>query len=149
MRRVYSLAALLAAVSFTAAAHVPALSQPSPSPAPIPSASPAAPAPPAATDTLLPKARAEFDAWQSGKIDLSRYVAEAAAIFTPDFVTKLSDQYLKPLGAVKSFTQLRSETVQGATLYFYRAVCDKGSIDQAISWNDAGKVQYIRFIPLP
>ena len=103
----------------------------------------------ASPDPLLAKARGEFDAWQSGKIDLSRYIPEAAAQFTPDLVSQLSTQFLKPLGAVKTFTQLRVVTVQGAVVHVYRVVAEKGSIDEAISWDDAGKIQFIRYIPVP
>ena len=119
---------------------------PGPVTSPAPGGSPAAVASP---DPLLAKARGEFDAWQSGKIDLSRYIPEAAAQFTPDLVSQLSTQFLKPLGAVKTFTQLRVVTVQGAVVHVYRVVAEKGSIDEAISWDDAGKIQFIRYIPVP
>jgi len=145
--------AAFAAASLVLFALGPALAEP---PSPGPTASPAAPAAspapatspaPPADPLLHAKARAEFDAWATGKIDLSHYIPDAAPIFTPEFVAQLSNQYLKPLGAVKTFTQVRVVTMQGARVIVYRAVCEKGSIDQAISWNDAGTIQYIRFVP--
>jgi hypothetical protein len=167
--RVHLFTALAAVSSFLLAAPLAAHAQagaPSPSPgaaappspvsSPGPAASPRAGASPAATpagaatpDPMLPKARGEFDAWQSGKIDLSRYIPDAAAQFTPDLVTQLSTQFLKPLGAVQTFTQLRVVTTQGAVIHVYRVVAERGSIDEAISWNDAGKIQFIRFLPVP
>lgn len=115
-----------------------------PSPAPVPASSPA---PAASADANLAKARGEFEAWQNGKIDLARYIPEAAAQFTDATVKSISDQALKPLGAVKTITQIRVVTTPVAMIYVYHVVCANGAIDMAISWNAAGKIQYIQFVP--
>jgi hypothetical protein len=125
---------------------------PQPSGGPSPGASPVpvpvtSPAPAGTTDANAAKARIEFEAWQNAKIDLSHYIPEAAAQFTDAVVKSLSDQALKPLGAVKTITQTRVVTTPVATIYVYHVVCANGAIDQAISWNSAGKIQYIQFVP--
>jgi len=114
----------------------------SPAPAPVPS-----PLPSAVASANLAKARAEFDAWQNAKIDLSHYIPEAAPQFTDAVVKSISDQYLKPLGAVKTFTLGSTVIAPAAMIFVYHAVCANGAIDEAISWNAAGKIQYIRFVP--
>ena len=140
-----TLAAVAPALAQTAAPSPQPSSAPSPaSPAPAPQASPVSSAAAAAN---LAKARAEFEAWQNAKIDLSRYIPEAATQFTGAAVKSISDTYLKPLGAVKTFTQIRVVTTPAAVIYVYHSVCANGAMDQAISWNDAGKVQFIRFVP--
>lgn len=117
---------------------------PAGSPAPVPASTPASAA---TADANAAKARAEFEAWQNAKIDLSHYIPEAAAQFTDAFVKSLSDQALKPLGAVKTITQIRVVTTPVATIYVYHVVCANGAIDQALSWNAAGKIQYLQFVP--
>ncbi len=116
---------------------------PAASASPAPAASPA----PTATKEQTAKARAEFDAWQAGKIDLDRYVAEAKPQFSDAMVSQLSTAYLKPLGAVRSFTLTDKGPYQGMTVYAFRAACANGTIDELISWNGAGKIQFIFFRP--
>jgi len=60
-------------------------------------------------------------------------------MFGDAFVKQLSDQYLKPLGALKTFTLLRTVSSQDAVVYVYHAVCEKGATDEAISWNEAAE----------
>ena len=126
-----------------AAAASPAAS-PAGSPAPAPATSPA---PAASADPNVVKARVEFEAWQNGKIDLSHYIPEAVTQFTDAVVKSISDQSLKPLGAVKSVALLRTATVPGAVIYVYHVVCANGAVDESLSWNAAGKIQFIQFDP--
>jgi hypothetical protein len=121
----------------SASASVPASASPAPAISPASSPSP----------ELAAKARAEFVAWQSAKIDSTRYIPEAKTQFTPTFVNDISSKYLKPLGTLQSITQIQKTTAQAAQIYVYRVVCDKGTMNMAISWNDAGLVQFIRFVP--
>jgi hypothetical protein len=114
-----------------------------PSAAPTPAASPA----PTPAPAMSAAARAEFEAWQNGKIDLTHYIPEAKAQFTDDAVSQISKQYLHPLGAIKSFTYVRQMTVQGMTVYIYLATCANGSLEELISWNADGKVQFIFYRP--
>lgn len=124
-----------------------------PSPSPAPTASPVAvPTPsPAPGPTPAPRisaaARAEFEAWQAGKIDLDHYFAEARVRFTDTTVKQIASQYLQPLGAVTAFTYVRQMVVSGQTLYVFRATCANGSVDELISWDSAGKIQFIYFRP--
>lgn len=133
--------------------------QPGPvaSPSGSPSPSPGAFAASTPSPELAARARAEFLAWQSGTIDLSRYSSDAHAQFIPDaaagraqfsaaFVAARHAR-LQSLGTLVSFTQLRKTTTQGAQIYVYRAIGDKGLEDMAISWNEDGLVQYIAFLP--
>jgi hypothetical protein len=133
------------------AATAPASPGMSPAPAvtPAPSASPSpgvSPAPAASADPNLVKARAEFEAWQSGKIDLSHYIPEAVKQFTDAVVKQISKQSLRPLGAIKTFTQIRVVTTPVAQIFVYHAMCANGAMDEAISWDAAGKIQYIQFV---
>jgi hypothetical protein len=117
-----------------AAAPAPAVTAtPTPGPAPAPA--------------LVGAARAEFEAWQSGKIDLSRYIPEARAQFTDSAVNQISSKYLRPLGPVKTFTFVHQMVVGGMVVYVFRAACANGTLDELISWNSAGKVQFIFFRP--
>jgi hypothetical protein len=119
---------------------------PVPSPNPSPLETPAIVAPASIpSPELAAKARAEFDAWQRGKIDLNRYFPAARAQLSNATVTDISTQVLKPLGALSSFTQLRKTTYHGMSLYVFRAVCANGAVDQMISWDDTGHILFILF----
>lgn len=117
------------------------------SPAPAGSTAPAAGPAPTASPELTAKARAEFVAWQSGKIDQSRYIPEAKARFTPEFVADVAAKYLKPIGTLSAFTQIQKTTYQGSDIYVYRAAGDKSTINMVVSWNPSGLIQFIRFVP--
>jgi hypothetical protein len=115
---------------------------------------PPATAAPAATATLTPgparspavvsAARAEFEAWQSGKIDASRYSAYARTQFTDATVAQVS-QGLQTLGPIKTFTFVRQLTIQGMKVDVFRAACANGSFDELIAWDSAGKIPFIYF----
>jgi hypothetical protein len=129
-----------------------ATTMPSPSPAPAAASSAApTPAPAPAGPTPAPRisaaARAEFEAWQAGKIDLDHYIPEARARFTDTTVKQISSQYLQPLGALTTFTYVRQMVVSGQTLYVFRATCANGSAEELLSWDSAGKIQFIYFRP--
>jgi hypothetical protein len=94
---------------------------------------------------LAARARAEFAAWQDGKIDLDRYLPASRGQFGPTTVTDISTQVLKPLGTLTSFTQIRRTTYHGMSLYVFRAVCANGAVDQMISWDDAGRIVFVLF----
>jgi hypothetical protein len=136
-------ARVLARADSADAAPTAAPSAAAPSPTPAPAMSPA----PTPAPAMSAAARAEFEAWQSGKIDLTHYIPEAKAQFTDSAVSQISAQYLHPLGAVKTFGYVRQMTVQGMTVYVYLATCANGSLEELISWNADGKVQFIFFRP--
>jgi hypothetical protein len=109
-------------------------------PAPRASASPAAANPAPGTAEA---ARVEFISWQDRRITYSHYISEAREAFPPLTVATISLQRLKPLGMLKSFTQVAGGPSHG--VYQFRAVCENGTIDMVISWNDSGKIQFIAF----
>jgi hypothetical protein len=94
---------------------------------------------------LAAKARAEFNAWQSGKIDLDRYLPAVRGRFGAATVTDISAHVLAPLGSLTSFTQIRRTTYEGMSLYVFRAVCANGAVEQMMSWDDAGRILFIFF----
>jgi hypothetical protein len=147
---------LLAGVLLSGLAFAPAAAaEPEASPAPAASA----PAP-AETDRPLPppvasvpspeiaaRARAEFEANKSGKIDRTRYTPEMNARITDGALAELSSA-LRSLGTVKTFTQVRKITSGTLTLYVFRVECEKPPlIEVAIGWDPAGKVDYLQLGP--
>jgi hypothetical protein len=138
-----------------------------PSPAPVP-ASPAAPALPAASGAPAPaaepgtlpppaasspspevaaRARAEFEANRSGKIDRTHYTTEMNARISDTALAEASSA-LKALGPVKGFVQVRKITQGALTLYVFRIECEKPpAVEEAIAWNAAGKVDFLQFVP--
>jgi hypothetical protein len=124
-----------------AEAEVPA----APSPEPSPSASgPAASIP---SPEIAARARAVFDANRAGKIDRSAY--------TPDMSAKISDAglarvaaELRSLGDVKSFVQVRRIRVGSTIAYVFRIETQKPPVvEETISWDAAGKIDFLQFGP--
>lgn len=115
---------------------------------------PASTAPSAAPESspspeLTAKARAEFDAWENGKIDRSRYTTHANAQMTDALVAEVAAR-LKPSGEIKALTPLRETTAQGMQIHVYRVSCANGpALEELISWDSAGKIQLIYFRPEP
>jgi hypothetical protein len=112
------------------------------SPAP-PATSPASPAP-----ALVAAARTELEAWQSGKLNLDHYIPELRPRLDEAAVARVSPQ-VQGYGAVKTFSYAERMLVQGVAVFVFRAVCANGTLDELISWNSAGKVQFIYFRPAP
>jgi len=119
---------------------------------PPPAATPApddAAARPAATATVSPeiaaRARVELDAARSGSVDRTHYAPEITAHLTDASVSEVSS-VLKPLGAVKSFTQVRKISQGSLILYVFKVEFEKPPIiEEAIAWNAAGKVEFLQF----
>jgi hypothetical protein len=140
--------ALLTATFALAPSAAPALGQ-SPGATATPAATPAAsiaPVVPIPAPSFVASARTELEAWMAGKIDLSHYSPDARAQFSDSAVSQIA-KYLKPLGAIKTFGYDSQIIVTGIPVAVFLAVCEKGSIDELISWNAAGKVQLILFRP--
>ena len=130
-------------------------SPPATSPAPrdvsAPSAAPSPGAPssgPPPAPALVAAARIELEAWQNGKLDLDHYIPELRPRLNESAVTRVSTE-VQGYGAVKSFSYAQRMLVQGVTDFIFRAVCANGTLDELISWNSAGKVQFIYFRPTP
>jgi hypothetical protein len=139
------------------AAQAAPAAQPSSAPAspPASGASSAAPSPDASPGTpasvvspeIAARARAEFEANRSGKIERSRYTAEMNGRLT-DAVLAGTAASLQALGPVKSFTQVRKVTQGPLALYVFRIEFEKPPvIEQAIAWNASGKVDFLQYGP--
>jgi hypothetical protein len=115
-----------------AASSSPGSSSPGPLPAPA----------------LVAAARMELEAWQNGKLDLDHYIPELRPRLNESAVARVSTE-VQGYGAVKSFSYAQRMLVQGVTVFIFRAVCANGTLDELISWNSAGKVQFIYFRPAP
>lgn len=112
-------------------------------------AEPATPNPATAASIPSPeiaaRARAVFDANRAGKIDRSQYSDEMNGRIDDKSLATASVQ-LTSLGDVKNFNQVRKITQGRLTLYVFRIDFVKGSsIEQAIGWNAAGKVEFLQF----
>ena len=146
--RVFLALALLAGVPAAARAQ----SAPA-SPAPA-AAAPAAPAPDA-TPTPLPqsdavdkRAKSEFLAWQSGKLDKSNYTKRLADEATDMAISQISPQ-LQALGDFKSITWTSAWMYQGYKNYQYVVACSKGSMLMIVALDPQGLTGGVRFRPVP
>ena len=130
---------------------------PNPAPPPPGAASPAPAAEPAPEDAPAPastispevaaRARAEFEANRTGKIDRARYTAEMNARISNSALADAAAA-LKALGPVKSFVQVRKITQGTQVLYVFRIECEKPPVvEEAIAWNASGKVDFLQFGP--
>ncbi len=115
--------------------------------APAPSEPPAAPTP-RPTAEQMTKARAEYDDFAAGRIDRTHYSGYANSQITDKTVADVGG-VLKAMGAVKSFVPLPTTSYQGMTVYNFVVTCANGSMDELISWDDAGKIQLIYFRQSP
>lgn len=105
-------------------------------------------APPVATPPspeVAARARAEFEADRSGKLDRSRYSDDLNAQLNDGAFSRRAAA-LRMLGEVKSFTQVRKISHGAATVYVFRIVCENPPlIEETIAWNEAQKVDYLQF----
>ena len=108
---------------------------------PTPTAS-APPEDPAVTQV----ARAELDAWQSGKVDRSKYSADAQKHITNDLVANIAKQ-MGPLGAPTSFKYVGHAQQYGMDLTQYEAVFPQITLTESISIDPTGKIVFIYFTP--
>ena len=119
--------------------------------APAPADSERALPPPVASvpsPEIAARARAEFEATKSGRIDRARYTADMNTRITESALAELSSA-LRSLGSVKVFTQVRKITSGGLSVYVFRVECEKPPpIEVAIAWNQAGKVDYLQLGPV-
>lgn len=118
-------------------------------PSPAPTAEPALPPPVLSSPSpeIAARARAEFEANRSGKIDRAHYTSEMNARISDTALAEASSA-LKALGAVKGFVQVRKITQGASTLYVFRIECEKPPVvEESIAWNAAGKVDYLQFGP--
>ncbi len=121
---------------------------PGPAPAASPAAAESTPGPAATVSPeVAARARAEFEANRTGKIDRGRYTAEMNVRISDTALAEAATA-LKSLGAVKSFIQVRKITQGTQVLYVFRIECEKPPVvEEAIAWNAAGKVDFLQFGP--
>jgi hypothetical protein len=122
-----------------AEAESPASAEPSPA-ASMPAASIPSP-------EIAARARAAFDASRAGKIDRSTYSTDMNAIITDAALARVAIE-LRSLGDIKHFVQVRKMTQGTASAYVFRIEGEKPPpIEEIISWDAAGKIDYLRFGP--
>jgi hypothetical protein len=122
-----------------AEAESPASAEPSPA-ASMPAASIPSP-------EIAARARAAFDANRKGKIDRSAYTADMNAIITDAGLARVAIE-LRSLGEVKTFVQVRKMTQGTTSAYVFRIEGEKPPpIEETISWDADGKIDYLRFGP--
>lgn len=94
-------------------------------------------------------AREQFEAWKSGKLDLTAYTSGAQVYFTADVKSQVKAA-LNSLGDLRSFTYDGSRPAQnGIYVETYRITGAKGSALELIHLDDAGRIDSIFFAPLP
>jgi hypothetical protein len=120
-----------------------------------PASPPASVGSPAPTPTPLPedagidkRAKAEFLAWQSGKLDKSQYSPRLAEQATEMVVTQVSPQ-LQALGDFKEIKFTSAWVDQGYDNYQYLVTCSKGAMLMLYAVSTDGKVAGVRFRQLP
>jgi hypothetical protein len=116
-------------------------------PAAVAQSSDASPAPKIAENpAITARAKTEFLAWQSGKVDLKRYSTKAASTFTDTTVSSIQPQ-LQALGKLKSFTYKATAKAQGDTVYAYLATCSGGAATMTFVVDAHDKVDGVFFHP--
>jgi len=106
----------------------------------------AAPSTPAENPALTKIARAEIDAWESGKLDRSKYTDQANKQITDDIVTRAS-KLMGPLGAPTSFKYVGHAQQSGLDLTNYEAVFPQVTLIESIALDASGKIAFIGFAP--
>ncbi len=107
--------------------------------------SPAAVLAPAAAITA--QARAQLDAWRSGKIDRTVYDAAANALVTAAVIAQVRTA-LSALGELKTFAYVRTVNHNGVTAYVYRFTAAKPpTLTETIGFDPDGKIAGILFQP--
>ena len=120
---------------------------------PEPAAPPAEPAPASVAPASIPspeiaaRARAVFEANRTGKVDRSAYTAQMNAKITDVELARVAAG-LRSIGEVKSFVQVRKITIGSTVAYVFRIEAEKPPvIEEAISWDAAGKIEFLQFGP--
>lgn len=117
-------------------------------PTPGSTGTPAGAAPlPSATPTANPAmgklARQQFDAFASGKIDLSQY-----SVAIPKDAVAQVQAFLSALGPVQAVDLIQSGKANADTLYVYRFTCENGAALEQLSIKANGKIDGIYFRPV-
>ena len=134
----------------SAARPAPTTATPAPNPASsnVPVSSPSGAAHATPGPGTVDAARVEFLAWQDHHLDYSRYVPSAREQLNAFTVAKISLQTLKPLGKLQTIVQTGETPYNGMIVHVYRVTCEKGAIDELISWDETGKISFFYFRPV-
>lgn len=137
---------------------LPALAQ---APSPAPSAPPAAAAAPAEDPTITKLARSQIDMFRDGKIDRSKFSAEASARIPDSMIAQVA-QLLARGGAVKTFAYAGTVAQGGLQVSRYNVTFERPiSIPEAptlpttdrwmesLSTDKDGRISYLLFAPNP
>jgi|GEM_PF-2385971 len=110
-----------------------------------PSSATAGPAASLPSPEIAARARAAFDANRAGKIDRAAYSAQMNATITGAGLARVAAE-LRALGDVKSFVQVRKITMGAIVAYVFRIESEKPpAVEQTISWDSAGKIDFLQF----
>jgi hypothetical protein len=110
-----------------------AVSKPAATPTPIPTAAPNE------DPAITVRARVEFAALQTGKIDRSHYAKAAADALTDAVVASLSKE-LKPYGDARTFLYRGKAVDKDGTNYYYTVMCDKGNLALSLAIDAHDKI---------
>jgi hypothetical protein len=112
---------------------------------PTPAAS--APAASVPSPEIAARARAVFEANRTGKVERSAYTARMNAKITDAELARVAAG-LRSIGEVKSFVQVRKITIGSMVAYVFRIEAEKPpALEEAISWDAAGKIEFLQFGP--
>jgi hypothetical protein len=130
----------------SASAPAGAAPTPSPSPAAVPTTGPIKHEP---EDPAVSKvARAQFLAWQLGKVDRSRYTDVLSQLISAEKIAN-SSQGLSRLGPLEKLEYVGRATVDGLPpdnkSYVYHMVCGGGAVYMLFSLTPTGKISSMLF----
>ena len=112
------------------------------SPSPAASASPA----PAEDPAITARAKDWLHRLETNDIDRAQLSAEMSDFLTPDRAKQLAAK-IGVLGDPTSFTLLSQQTMDGYTVYMYRAVFKGGIFKETFALDSAGKIAGLRLSP--
>lgn len=104
--------------------------------------------PPVEDPAITAQARAQFIAWQSGKIDRSLYNAEANKQLTDALIADVAGK-LSPLGPPTKVNFVDKSTADGNTIYTYAVDTAKGRVQMLLALDGSHKISGIFFRPAP
>ena len=87
----------------------------------------------------------QFLAWQGGDVDRNKYGDELNSQLTDDYLSG-SERALAGLGGLQTATFRGTAKVKGIDLYYYRMVCEHGSIDMDFALQPDGKIGLLFFV---
>ena len=93
------------------------------------------------------RAKAEFLAWQAGKVDRAHYSTQAAKAFTDDKVAEIAPE-LEGLGKIQSFAYGATAKAMSDTVYGYTVTCEHGTVRMTFVLDANDKIDGLYFRPV-